>query len=1447
MSRSIKLEKRQSEKKEVKLRKSSYNKSKIIMSVILILLIASGLLLIRMSSRQLNNTLLSRLALDREKIKAVDSNISDEDLLIGQVGYVSSVHIIERKTGTGPFDENNEPGNDKDAENNVVRSFDQITWTIENTLSLKNLQADTDYSGGILQVRAEFPAGLVGKVAWDLESMIWAEDAEITEGRILVANYSLSTDKTTIPGKQNIEYVLKVLGAPNGLEIAPTFTVNVAGNEENEKISLTDEDPVTVSAAPSLNVEIVKSIRLNYKSHFDFSTGNDSLSANENTYFGRMQGYGITLQLYNEVVNKALKGIEIPKGDITFDIDFSEFTGPRTNLVDQTDNEDFTPLMWDYKENMAEPPTGKLGRNLQWNQIKLTSCAFNVSPYNSGNDNKSCYNGGIWEIVQDNTTPYLYHVTIRNYEFSPNYTFPTNDENGTKYGKNIGCFSAGYVETIMHFKDDLPATTVFMQAHISNIHYKSISDVACTEDKYIDDNMVLNSINTSSIGNFSKTILFSKSGYSFDNRYGDANVCRGFYKGFIQTKFYSSVNNDPEDWIYGVDYLIKFDDEAIDVFRDTNGKEYIIRDGETDMVFNILYAGKQDKTGWVSDEEMIETTMDDLVYFDTLEEINEAGYVCVGYLIESVSGYTKSGVEYYIAVPYRAKLTAEVGKVYQATHDIRIYNQGHAPDRTTQTHTLTTNKNDYPEVRWTDENKEYIKTEYDEFGNVKPGTHAPGASQGNSLLIIEADQKITIKPIDSQGAEKTNYDIGRNENTATISVNPSITARGTGVVDNISILVEVKIEDGVTYIPGSSSYGEPEITDGDGTKTLTWYKYGCTANESIEQLIFDVHISEETEHGKQYSFDATISEYVAEGSHPKIGNPYSRNKKANTTIQITNLTSYALYKTTDYNAIEVNDDASFKVTSINKTVYDLTTFQLLDILPYNGDGRGTSFNGTYAIEKIEIRNRNSLGDEIENSNLKLYVAESVDARAISNAKNVNLENSEMWTEISSGEELNRGLTAFVIAGTLPANGTLEAEIFIKTEGNKPYDKYNNQATAQIIPETEPVESSIVKLEVVKRILDGKVWLDINRNGIIDGDESYIQGIKLSLKNDDNTTAKDIYGNTIPETTTDKNGYYKFEDMKQGKYKVVIVKDQRYEMTEKRVESNFEINSKFNDTWETDVITKFETMDNPILKQEFVNAGLIKTGGAVIVDHFIEGTTTPVPLDNGQDAQKEAIFGDIGQDYETSKTNHADYYELVAIPDNSSGTFGEEDIHVIYYYRIKQYPYTVNYYDKETGEKIKETKISEKQNYGSQVLSEDEITEIENFDYDSSDKESITIIDNEIENVINLYYIRKNGTVVTYHKDIDTGKIIAETTEIVGKIGKDYKTEKAEIEGYVYVKDTGNTKGKYTQGKIEVTYFYRKQLFNLRVDKYLENVYTNGIKQNAKKDEVFKLEINKNKI
>ena len=67
-----------------------------------------------------------------------------------------------------------------------------------------------------------------------------------------------------------------------------------------------------------------------------------------------MYGYGFIVQLYNDNESKGLKGVEYPKGEISFDIDLklerSEFGSDK--LEDITNM--CTPILWNYRENKKD-------------------------------------------------------------------------------------------------------------------------------------------------------------------------------------------------------------------------------------------------------------------------------------------------------------------------------------------------------------------------------------------------------------------------------------------------------------------------------------------------------------------------------------------------------------------------------------------------------------------------------------------------------------------------------------------------------------------------------------------------------------------------------------------------------------------------------------------------------------------------------------------------------------------------------------------------------------------------------------------------------------------------------------------------------------------------------------------------------------------------------------
>ena len=1392
--------------------------------------------------------------------------MSQEDIdKVGQNGIITEAVITGRKTGTGPFDDNNEPGNDKDADNNIVRSFDQITWTIENTMNLKNAGLGESYKGGVLQVKAELPENVSNvegspKVAeWDLNSMGWVEDGNVSaDGRIFTGKYALSETEVTVPGKQSLVFVLKVLGAPNGLEIVPTFTLSLQGNEENEKFILKDS-AIKVSATPRLNVQLKRNTYVNYRSYFDDEKKDEVDSKTATSTYGRMQGYGITLQLYNSNPDNKIKGIELPKGEITFDLTFNELNG----TTDVTNEENYTPKMWEYKEHIKSD-SGKNNKNMKWNGSNSTSTGKSIAPFNTGASINMCYNGGNWNIIQDGEKANVYHIKINNYLFDPEFNFPKinagdNTSSNEVYGKNIGCFSVGYIQTILQMpeKDDT-TESIYMKAEISNLKYNTISDTESSNEQYSNDNMVNTNITLYPKGSFSTRQHWHTNSNDINtsnpsnlalNRGGggDAYYTKGSIVVISSQVSVGIANDEP---LKRINILQKFDDKAFEPLTNSdNSSGIMIRTGNMESEkgsLNTLYAAKPDKTGWIDSDEMQDTREEDLIYFSSYQELKNAGYICVGVLYENTNTIAYSNSVFYYGTRLIIKDTAIIGEVYQTVNDGRVWtknndfswlNKEYTYDETSGIQYKDLN---YPTPDLTSYNgqngvKRYIKTAYDENGQMINGTHYGGFVSGNSLLIVGANLKVNKTVIDknTDGSTKTNYDIGKNEFDVNYQISPSITnpdLTNGATITGVNLKITDTLPKGLTYIANSSSSGEPEITKNvDGTTTLVWYKYNCSVNEKIDDITYTAHIDEETSNGTQFENITKIEEIVTNGEVYKLGNCRLEDRMSTSAIQVINLAGYAIFKTTQTPIIEVNGDMHFKVTAINKTDEDANAFQLLDILPYNGDERGTRYNGNYKVSRIIMKQTNiNTGDIVSNDNLKLCITEDESVRHGVTAKDAELGTESIWNEEASNATINKSLTGYAIVGNLLGKTKLEIDIELKTFENRPEDRYENSATGQTNVATEMIQTPVVGIQVIKRTIDGKIWFDSNKDGVINSGEEYLSGVKVTLLNEDGTKAKDIDENEISEIITENDGYYKFENMLKGKYKVQITYDTEdgiREVTTKNVGSNIEINNKFNSNGETDIISGLDNTSSPELKVEHQNAGITYKDTKVIVHHYIEGTTNKVPLKAGGTAKDETIEGKINDAYTTSAVAVPEYYELVSVPEKASGHMTKDEITVIYYYRLKKYPYIVKYIDKDTNEEIKTAKNGENKDYGTEITVSSEKVDIEKYTYDSSDvagdtdKTKLSIGTDIEKNIINLYYTKKKGKVIVKYVDKTTGKEIKALDgtslkeEKTDKVDESYTTIKKEIDGYTFVEDTKNTTGTYTiesiTTPIEVIYYYKK--------------------------------------
>ena len=1192
----------------------------------------------------------------------------------GDKGYISSAQIIQTKTGTGPWDADDEPGNDSSEDNNIVRSFDQVIWTVESTMQMKSGSGATSLNGGLLNIEAKLPEECT-YMKWNIDSMSWAEGTGqlSDDGRTFTAQYRMSDDNITVPGKQTLTLVLKLEGAKNALEIKPEIKVWLEGNEENEKCTVTNVESVYVSSAPKYDIRLD-----NYNTGIETETNDGD---------ARIYKYSLAFLLQGDSVSKGLKGIEYPQGDLTFDINYNL----QRTVIGQSKYEDITNgnmKLYNYKYNNQSSDVLGNPENLITSFPNTFCHSWSKLPYsNQGDSRRKVYQNGNLKM-EDNGTG-LIKVTISNYGY--NGTFPDRTDYGS-YSTNsaysitndMGFISIGmfYMQVNLNEETKKENTQCYINIEANNMKVNTVGGDTCTKEVNTANNTIRTNHITYTVGSYSKQIQFFSDNYGLLASKWGAGDAKTYNNSqlFIGEEITTSINNSKENWVYGIDELIKFDDEAIEPILLSNSSEYTVSglQGISNMKFNILYAGKKDKSGWNSDSEMIQTTADKLVYFDTLNELKENGYTCVAVMSESKNGYITSGINIRMLIPIKIKETAKPGKVYQAVSDIWIYNEGNAPDRSTQTYLKTTNRSDFPPTVWSQGNLPYVKTSYDENGQMEQGSHGGGVLYGNSILVLGAEQKVELTSWNEDATErKTNYDIGRNENIINYRIAPQL--NGNADIDGVTVKLTTTLPKGLEYVAGSSDYIEPDIiNNSNGTTTLIWEIYNCSVGESIRTINFKAHINEETPNGTQYTTQTIIL-----ADKDKVGNADAIYRTVTNTITVTNLASHRLYKETDEPIVEKNQMIKYHISYKNNTDENVPDFQLLDILPYNGDVRGTKYNGTYILDHLEITGQ---------TGLKTYISTDESVRNIT-AKDENIGISNNWKEVNINN-IKENATAFAVKGEISEGQGVDIMVYLTPTGNQPKDIYVNSATAQTNKDSEEMTSTDITIQVVSRKIQGKVWEDSNRNGVIDSSEKYLEGTVVKLLNSTNNTE-------VIRTTTNTHGEYEFTDLAKGTYKVEVEIDSLHELTDKEVGTNREINSKFNQaSKQTDEITKLNTISSPEIIEDNVNAGIrtiqfnINTKVEGIGGNISgEGQDIYESVDKGQDSKKDIIVSpNVGYRVATITVNG----EPITFEEEENHTVilnkfinMQEDKEVIVTFKDVRTSVLVHHYKEGTSEKLSE--------------------------------------------------------------------------------------------------------------------------------------------------------------
>ena len=1048
--------------------------------------------------------------------------------LDGDYAYISEAGLVTDtstdsgyavSTGTSPWDENSsEPGNDETEKDNIVRSFDVVSYTTWFRSKVREGAPYSAYATGTLCFEFILP-GSSSEVQFEESAMGWLKAKKeaaytITEGeyngqtcQILRGSYlwEPSEDNPSAIGEsyQELNVALRVLAMHNGQLIQPRFTYWLEFNEvpdsgivtgseqlcethQEKEYRTIDPPDITATAAPRYNIQLkAGDTRASYINSFDFSTGNEyAMNSEAGDIYGRISVLGITIQLMGKDAEHGLRGCELPDGsDLTFKLQLSDkYIGNDGSTHDTTDT--YTPLVWSLEGNDKNDHT-----KVQYDERGITGkykLAAGGAPFNKldGYKYSSCADGGIWTGSQNGNTV---EITVSGYKIDlsqlPYADANTNESRVVYYDPNTvknywdvqtACFSAGELWVVQPFftadnqyvVDQYDTGTFNLTVSDSDLNIITESGANGKQQENTTDDQLVLALELEKPGDIDHSVTYQKYG---EVSYGSAltDGCYEDGKDWIVAGGQLGIqemlkHNTAEGMNTGTAYddLVKFDDNFFTIEGILPGSNA----GLENMTQKFLYGAKPDKTGWDHagakpgdsgyDFEMINATADDLIFFDSLEELKAAGYTCVAVLWEARGIASPQSTNCYFSLQGHVSDTAQSNCVYMVTHSSQAWNKADVqaaaasyfhiePAALTDEQYIEYMQNvfpsradgkehkyaqEYPEAFWVNNAQtdsglaSYIKSTYDENGYT--GGSA-GVNNGDSCLVVAYVTHITKKVMqtNSSGADKLSYDMDANQRIADYTLNLSVLrTAGESNTENAQITTDLYIEDilpkGLTYISGSSRWGgsyqqngegqqgtinggtvmEPDITENsDGTTTLRWTLKGVkVTNEEVtffDPVYYSCRIgTPKNEDTDVKNNDQLLNQAIIWGSAEQKHDFNAANGNlAEMSIQVSKNNAVSLSKTTTTPVVEQGQPIQFTLNIGNNAA---NTMQMIavDGFPYNGDAAGSNFNGEALVKTMTVAAAGLL-DKIE---LYYTTDESERGKTSADYSLSDFENSTVW-------------------------------------------------------------------------------------------------------------------------------------------------------------------------------------------------------------------------------------------------------------------------------------------------------------------------------------------------------------------------------------------------------------------------------------------------------------------
>lgn len=1040
---------------------------------------------------------------------------------------IEKAEITKVLTGTEPFSDI-----DVSADNNIVRSFDTVTYNVnfkikptDEAMSNENIKEVEDRTvevkAKLTKEEAEYASfEIIQSTTGSVSSVLSEDKTEITyiyKGLNSYSNYN-----------ENIK--LNIKNANNYSKISPTFTIK-------ESTESTEKD-----VPFNIDTEKQKELTITSKSDYPFDIEVIPSNETQSVSDGRYVTFGIILKETNV---SSIKGMQLPTGDISFNIELSQDNNK--DLV--IDEKNIRPYR---NENIDDINAVNLG-----------------VPYDTGSS------------VTAKKTDKGYLITIK--DFTKNYIIQNNNDaiistiavTALSKREKSDAKNDINVKLVANAENSVIAKT-FDNKDIKEVNLNN--NTATIKNEYIGDSdykilgTFINKKTKTSLSNFNNKErnvgvvtrgdeLAYKSSISLTNTRISKTGIIDIIK-FDPNAFELMSYDDDNDYILDIDCI----NDDCSLTKDDIIVKYLTGNFTKDNFEVVNYSDDSmtDESFYEEDKSTIQSqclnvknnynslTSDQIMNLyggpclkpleNTEKEYTNIKDIPSGKNITKVVLETKDGKKLSsketinLFIGLRIKNVTDISQTYQATTLVKSKGNSSVTYFSPKIDNSVSSAANY---------NNYKKTTYK--GNT-PTVDDKDYADSVRVVNYTATNSINITNKNNDGTKKTTYnsvnneilnykiDLATNDNSMVVGADDVWYIKSFKVTVVLSKYLEYSKND--SYLTPASI-----INNNDGTTTLVYNLPYTKTNRTVAPILFDAKFKQNIKGSNNEVIVSSKVETINVNDDIYVSSDSAANSVEKifvNGIEGITINSEVLDGKTK---VEKNNEFAYKLSIYNNTNTDIKDLSIMDILPYNNDKVGSEFNGSYKV-KLELP-ANLL-------NLNIYCYNDEPSKLIREVDNVN----NKWTKCNIKNEYVSTSAIKIENISINNNSKLDSIIVKVLPNDNNYgNKYSNQFYAKTSTLTQS-ESNISKVEVVNRTISGQVFLDVNKNGIKD-DNNYIKGIVTTLcKLDSHDNCKNV-----ATTDTDENGKYIFDKLEIGRYKVNFTYDtDLYDVTDRYFTSDETIDS-----------------------------------------------------------------------------------------------------------------------------------------------------------------------------------------------------------------------------------------------------------------------------------------------